>query len=540
MDDAEKDCGKTNCSRRNQAVVGMPNNAFRNEMATLLYSQFNNEFEFGSSIPGTKIRLARRASHSYGQKAKVERPKVPRFMRKNGHCNIRQAAQDKREKYMSDLFTTFVDLDWMYSIALFIGFYAIIWVIFSFLYWVVAYVRGDLDYWNAKKMYQDIYYNWSTTLGYSSFSDRLTFQQAIRNKTLSQIIIGQITQPRYKDIITQMTEQSKDTYKPCFENVRSYATAFLFFIETETTVGYGRRAITDQCPEAIGLLVIQCLLGTIVDAVLVGCIFIKISKPKNRTDTLIFSEKAVIAQRDGKYCFMFRVGNLRNSLIVQCKIRAKFVRSRQTDEGEFIPLDQTDINIGFDTGADKLFLVTPLIVYHEINCKSPFWRLSEADIQNEPFEIIVILEGTIESTGMICQARTSYLNREIQWGYRFMPMLFLDRHHFSADHSMFHSTYEVRMPVHSAYDATNPEKLVSKESELKHGKTGSKGTLNGTINANAVTSGYKNAQMLVKHAPHVPNSDSASNCTSNCISSDTVNLLNQAPTAIEFGTNSEK
>jgi len=27
----------------------------------------------------------------------------------------------------------------------------------------------------------------------------------------------------------------------------------------------------------------------------------------------------------------FRVGNLRNSLIVQCKIRAKFVRSRHTE-----------------------------------------------------------------------------------------------------------------------------------------------------------------------------------------------------------------
>ena len=59
-------------------------------------------------------------------------------------------------------------------------------------------------------------------------------------------------------------------------------------------------------------------------------------------------------------------------------------------------------------------------------------------------------EGTIESTGMVCQARTSYLNREIRWGERFMPMLFLDQHHFSADHSMFHSTYEVRMPIHSA------------------------------------------------------------------------------------------
>lgn len=103
---------------------------------------------------------------------------------------------------------------------------------------------------------------------------------------------------------------------------------------------------------------------------------------------------------------------MRNSLIVQCKIRAKFVRSRQTDEGEFIPLDQTDINIGFDTGADKLFLVTPLIVYHEINEKSPFWGLSEADIQNEPFEIIVILEGTIESTGMICQGQLSFKYHE--------------------------------------------------------------------------------------------------------------------------------
>ena len=133
-------------------------------------------------------------------------------MQKNGHCNIRQAAQviqkraigrapqyqfenpnlisfqDKREKYMSDFFTTFVDLDWLYSVelvsnitiqdlstifsnrpsstcplnrvlriqklqtgirknslsALFISFYAITWVIFSFLYWSVAKFRGDI------------------------------------------------------------------------------------------------------------------------------------------------------------------------------------------------------------------------------------------------------------------------------------------------------------------------------------------------------------------------------------------------------------
>ena len=84
---------------------------------------------------------------------------------------------------------------------------------------------------------------------------------------------------------------------------------------------------------------------------------------------------------------MFRVGHLRNSLIVQCRIRAKFVKSKQTEEGEFMPLEQTDINVGFNTGADKIFLVTPLIICHEINEKSPFWDLGEVDIRNDQFEV---------------------------------------------------------------------------------------------------------------------------------------------------------
>lgn len=419
-----------------------------------------------------------RTSQSYPRSGgKVERPKVPRFMQKNGHCNIRQAAQDKREKYMADFFTTFVDLDWLYSVALFISFYAITWVIFSFLYWSVAKFRGDIDFWAARHLFVDRYNKMANTdlIWYRDDMKRLgqftkkehTFSEAISDKSRARTVFESLQEQFPKEMSYINRTLNGSPYQPCFYNVGSYASAFLYFIETDTTIGFGRRSITDECPEAILLLVIQCLLGTLIDAFMVGCIFIKISKPKDRTDSLIFSDNAVIAQRDGKYCFMFRVGNLRDSLIVQCKIRAKFVRSKQTSEGEFLPLDQTDINIGFNTGADKLFLVTPLIICHEINEKSPFWGLSEADIQNEPFEIIVILEGTIESTGMICQARTSYLNKEINWGYRFMPMLFLDQHHFSADHSMFHSTYEVRMPVHSAMESEARKKVIEKDEEIK-------------------------------------------------------------------------
>ena len=92
----------------------------------------------------------------------------------------------------------------------------------------------------------------------------------------------------------------------CVYGVDTFTAAFLFSIETQVTIGYGTRAITDKCPEAILLLLIQSILGSIVDAFMVGCMFVKISQPKKRTETIVFSKNAVICTRDGKLTFMFR------------------------------------------------------------------------------------------------------------------------------------------------------------------------------------------------------------------------------------------
>lgn len=67
--------------------------------------------------------------------------------------------------------------------------------------------------------------------------------------------------------------------------------------------------------------------------------------------------------------------------------------------GEFIPLDQTDISVGFETGDDRLFLVSPLVISHEIDTHSPFWDMSQTQLEKEDFEIVVILEGMVEATG---------------------------------------------------------------------------------------------------------------------------------------------
>ena len=49
--------------------------------------------------------------------------------------------------------------------------------------------------------------------------------------------------------------------------------------------------------------------------------------------------------------------------------------------------------------------------------------MSKQSLKNEEFEIVVILEGMVEATGMTCQARSSYIEDEVLWGHRFEPVL---------------------------------------------------------------------------------------------------------------------
>ncbi|XP_062859918.1 G protein-activated inward rectifier potassium channel 1 [Trichomycterus rosablanca] len=316
--------------------------------------------------------------------------KRQRFVEKNGRCNVQHGnLGGETSRYLSDIFTTLVDLKWRWNLLIFLLTYTVAWLVMAFMWWLIAYARGDL---------------------------------------------GRGHDP---------------DYTPCVANVYNFPSAFLFFIETEATIGYGYRYITEKCPEGIILFLFQSLLGSIVDAFLIGCMFIKMSQPKKRAETLMFSQDAVISQRDGKLCLMFRVGNLRNSHMVSAQIRCKLIKSRQTPEGEFLPLDQRELDVGFGTGADQLFLVSPLTICHEINPKSPFFDLSKRSLMSEQFEIVVILEGIVETTGMTCQARTSYTEDEVLWGHRFLPVMSLEEGFFRVDYSQFHNTFEVPTPPYS-------------------------------------------------------------------------------------------
>lgn len=76
---------------------------------------------------------------------------------------------------------------------------------------------------------------------------------------------------------------------------------------------------------------------------------------------------------------------------------------------------------------------------------SPLYDLSAMELQCSDLEVIVILEGVVETTGITTQARTSYVSEEIQWGHRFIPIVTEEEGVYSVDYSKFGNTVKVRL-----------------------------------------------------------------------------------------------
>ncbi|KAF3843089.1 hypothetical protein F7725_001938 [Dissostichus mawsoni] len=295
----------------------------------------------------------------FNQPPPEKKRKRQRFVDKNGRCNVQHGnLGGETSRYLSDLFTTLVDLKWR---------------------------------WNLRLALHGLY-----------------------------VVVHRI-HPR------RPQQSHNDKYTPCVANRRGHDRIWLQIHHRQ--MPRGDHSLSFPVDPRIDR---RCLLDWLH-------VYQDVS-PKKRAETLMFSEHAAISMRDGKLTLMFRVGNLRNSHMVSAQIRCKLLKSRQTPEGEFLPLDQLELDVGFSTGADQLFLVSPLTICHVIDTKSPFYDLSQRSMQTEQFEIVVILEGIVETTGMTCQARTSYTEDEVLWGHRFYPVISLEEGFFKVDYSQFHAT----------------------------------------------------------------------------------------------------
>ena len=199
-----------------------------------------------------------------------------------------------------------------------------------------------------------------------------------------------------------------------------YSEAVAFSVITQMTIGYGNTN-TGNCLTGAWLVAIQCISALLLEALTIGIVFARISHPRHRGSTIFISDKAVIARRDGLLKFMVRIADVRDTQVVEPKVKVYMYtwgQGRTTAEGERIPVRVEPLDVDYIDGM----LLLPLIIEHTVDERSPLCGHTLDSLSALGAEIIVTFEGTTE-IGNPFMARRSYIPTEIYWGHQFKNII---------------------------------------------------------------------------------------------------------------------
>nr|CAD2186789.1 unnamed protein product [Meloidogyne enterolobii] len=255
----------------------------------------------------------------------------------------------------------------------------------------------------------------------------------------------------------------------CIANVHSLTSAFLFSLESQHTIGYGTRYMTESCPLAYIALSLQCIVGVLLQTILAGIVIAKILRPKKRKQEMRFSQCAVIGpvdDEDQRPALMIRLADIQHKLyIAESHVRLYMATTKINNRGECELIGVQDMNVGYDTGMDRVLLLWPVVIRHIIDQDSPLWEITEEKLRTCQFELIMTVEGIVEATGMAFQARSSFLPDEIHWAKRFVPMMRLntDTNQFEVDYNLFDVTepHPLETWLHNEYSHEQHEEEYS-------------------------------------------------------------------------------
>ena len=269
----------------------------------------------------------------------------------------------------------------------------------------------------------------------------------------------------------------------CGMDIHNYMEALYFSLSTMATIGYG---VSDyyfgDCWAPFIIVLLQVFSAILFSSLFVGLLFQRLSRGQKRGRTIIFSDVAIIRKVRGEWYWMFRVAELRTRHIIGAKISAFCVRhercpmsnSRGNETVELETAHYVSHPLFLVNGSrsktttttstmtyeeepncesaleQRILMGLPTVVVHRMDMMSPMmpphpqWydvdgcpHVTDQDgssvpsqeeittfLQDRQAEIIVLLEGTCENTGMTLQARHSYRCEDIEFNKTFVPCVF--------------------------------------------------------------------------------------------------------------------
>lgn len=324
---------------------------------------------------------------------KKNEPRPLRYMQKDGRFPVVfQTPSRDWSPYLADIFTTLVEIRWSVVILFFCLSYILSWLFFGLCFWLIAHVNGDAD----------------------------NPDEAL-----------------------------------CVANVRGFTGAFMFSMETQATIGYGVRGMTENCMVAIVVVTIQDIFSCLLDTIVIGIIITKMASARKRAQTVGFSRFAVVNLRDGVLCLSWRLGDLRGNHILEGVIKATLVRYKKQPLG-FVVMSYQDL----DVQNREIILAAPTTIIHKLEPGSPLYNLGPEDLLGDHFELVVSFTYTGDSTGLLHQTRISYTPSDIRWAQRFRDVIKLGKRRYKVNYAMFNETTWVPVPMVSAEELDRSRHLV--------------------------------------------------------------------------------
>ncbi len=197
-------------------------------------------------------------------------------------------------------------------------------------------------------------------------------------------------------------------------NANTWWDYFFFSVQTMATVGYGLMSPVGIAANLVAA--IESIYGLMVFGVIAGLVFSKFSRP---TAKLIFSEVAVITNRNGQKSFMFRMVNERQSQIIDGRLNVSLLKTERTAEGDVI---RRFVDMRLVREHTPIFALT-FTAQHVIDESSPLFGATAESLKNGEIEIVIVFSGVDEIFSQTIYTRHSYILDEIRWGHRFQDIL---------------------------------------------------------------------------------------------------------------------
>jgi inward rectifier potassium channel len=190
---------------------------------------------------------------------------------------------------------------------------------------------------------------------------------------------------------------------------------FFFSVETLATIGYGEMAPVGRYAHV--LVAIEAFVGLVFTAVVTGLTFARFARPQAR---VLFSDKLVVAPRDGVPHLMMRMANWRRNQIVEATLSVLVLMSETTKEGETM---RRPLALKLVREKNPMFALS-WTAMHPIDEDSPFYGPGAMDkLRAMRADIFVTLHGLDETMMQTIVARFRYSLDDIVFDAKFADLL---------------------------------------------------------------------------------------------------------------------